>query len=143
MTGWKAFLAVLFLGFASLGWPRADPDNDQTKVLARLAKDRVEAARKTYEVLWSNYREGRRVSDDALYRWSLRWLEAERQMSKQQPDQTAALLAHRNRMAELERLIRNVRRVGQATVDELSAAEYYKAEAEYWLLQADVNKKGP
>jgi hypothetical protein len=40
-------------------------------------------------------------------------------------------------MAELERLIRNVRRVGQATVDEQSAAEFYKAEAECWIIQQD------
>src|SRR5262245_8908656 len=122
MIGWKASLAVLFLGSASLGLLQADPDNEQAKTLTRFSKDRVDAARKTYEVLWANYRDGFRVSNDTLYRWSRRWLDAEREMSKKPADQVAALLAHRNRMAELERLIRNVRRVGQATVDEQSAA---------------------
>jgi hypothetical protein len=143
MMGWKVFLAVLVLSVASLGLPPAQPDNDQTKALARFAKDRAAAARKTYEVLWSNYREGFRISHDTLYRWSRRWLEAERDLSKKPADQAAALLAHRNRMGDLERLIRNVRRVGQATVDDLSAAEFYKAEAEYWVLQAEADKKGP
>jgi hypothetical protein len=143
MTGWKIALAVLGLGLVPLGLPRAEQDHEQANTLERLAKQRVEAARKTYEVLWSNYRDGFRVSNDTLYRWSKRWLAAERDRSKKPADQTAALLAHRNRMADLERLIRNVRRVGQATVDELSAAEYYKTEAEVWLLQADAAKKGP
>jgi hypothetical protein len=73
----------------------------------------------------------------------MRWLDAERELDKKPADPTAALRAHRKRMAELEQLIRNVRRVGQATVDEVSAAVYYKTEAECWVLQADMNKKGP
>jgi len=143
MNACRTLFAVLLLGFAPAAFPRDEPVNDPAKTLAKLSKERVEAAHKTFQVMWENYREGRRVSDDTLYRWSLRWLEAERQLSKQQPDQVAAYKGHRDRMAELERLIRKVRRVGQGTVDELSAAEFYKSEAEIWLLQAEGEKKGP
>jgi hypothetical protein len=142
MSGWKACSAVLFLGIAWLLQPRAEPDDEQTKALARASKARIEAARKTYEVLWADYREGLRVGHDTLYRWSLRWLDAEKQSGKKEADQAAALQAHRDRMAALEQLIRKVRRIGQATVDELSAAEYYRVEAEFWVLQAGANKKG-
>jgi hypothetical protein len=143
MNGYRAFLAVVVLGLVATGFPKAGPDNEKAKALAALAKERLEAAHKTYEVMWANYREGRRVSDDTLYRWSLRWLEAERQVGQQPAEQVAAFQGHRNRMADLERLIRGVRRVGQATVDELSAAVFYRTEADFWLLQADAGKKGP
>jgi hypothetical protein len=145
MNGCRALVAVLLLlaGFASMGFPRADPDDEKAKALARLAKQKLEAARKTYEVLWSDYREGFRISDDTLYRWSLRLLEAEMEVGKQPADQTAAIKAHRDRMVELERLIQRVRQVRQATINEVSATEYYRTEADAWVLQGKVDKKSP
>jgi hypothetical protein len=110
------------------------------EALARLAVQRRDAARRTFETTWANYRD-RRVSDDLLYRWSVRWLEAERQLSDKQTDQVAAFQAHLERMAELERLIRRVHRAGQATVDEVSGADFYRTEAELWLFQAKEKKR--
>jgi hypothetical protein len=121
----------------------AEPDAEQAKTLARLAKVRLEAATKTYQVLWQNYREGRRSSDELLYRWSKRWLDAERESHGQPAEQIAALKAHYDRMVELERIIRKVSQAGQGTVNELSAAEFYRTEAELWLLEAKAGKKAP
>jgi hypothetical protein len=145
MSGCRALVAILFLlvGFASMGFPRADPDDEKAKALARLSKQKLDSARKTYEVLWSDYREGFRISDDTLYRWSLRWLEAERQLYKQPADQIVALKEHRDRMVELEKLIQRVRQVRQATINEVSATEFYRTEADIWLMQANADNKGP
>lgn len=135
-----ASLFVVVLGSAAL--LHGQPDAEQTKTLAKLAKARVEAARKTYGVLWQNYREGQR-SDDLLYRWSLRWLEAERRVVEQPADQVAAFKNHYDRMVDLEKIVRRVHQAGQGTVNELSAAEYFRSEAELWLLEAKTGKKGP
>jgi len=139
MKGFRAFLAFLILGLLSTGWLQGAPDAEQAKTLARLGKERVEAARKTYQVMWTNYREGRYPAD-TLYRWSVRWLDADRQLSDQAADQLAAYKTHFERMRELERLVISVNRAGQATVDEVSSAEFYRAEAELWYLQARIGK---
>jgi hypothetical protein len=130
-------LSVLWAGSA-----RAAADQDAANVLARLAVQRRDAARKTYEVLWLDYRE-RRTSEDLLYRWSLRWLESEKDLSAQQADQVAAYQGHYERMRDLDRLIRRLQVSGQSTIEETSAAEYYRVEAEVWLLKAKEEKKKP
>ncbi len=137
-----AGLVAVVLGVLAAGPGRADPDAETTALLNRLAVERRDAAARTYNVLWTDYRE-RRASEDALYRWSLRWLEAERQLSAQPADQTAAFRAHYERMRDLERLIRRLQTSRQSTVDETSSAEFYRAEAEIWWVQArEGEKKG-
>jgi hypothetical protein len=137
------FVLVFISALTAAASVSAQPDAEQAKALAKLAKTRLEAARKTYQIFWQNYREGQRSSDDLLYRWSLRWLEAERRLSDQQADQVAALKGHYERMVDLERIVRKVHQAGQGTVNELSAAEFYRTEAELWLLEAKTGKKAP
>src|SRR5438874_10838478 len=107
-----SWLLAVFVGILSAGFLGAGPDPEPAATLSRLATQRRDAARKTYEVMWANYRD-RRVADEVLYRWSLRWLEAEKQLSERQADQAAACKGHFERMRELERLIRNIQRTGQ------------------------------
>jgi hypothetical protein len=111
---------------------RADPKED----LERLQKIKAAAARRTYEVTWKNYREGRRVNPETLYWWSRRWLEADRDLSDKKADQLAAYRSHWERMREWERLVRDLQRANVTTVDEVSAVEFYRAEAEIWLIKA-------
>jgi hypothetical protein len=135
---------ALLLGLISVGLVRADQETDPAKRLAQLAIERRDAARKTYEVTWANYRDGM-AAGEMVYRWSLRWLEAERQLSERPVDQVTAFKDHLERMYDLEQLVRRVmaRAPGQATIDQVSAAEYYRVEAEMWLLQAKEEKKKP
>jgi hypothetical protein len=132
-------VAALLLSLVPAGSFAADPDPETLAAVSRLAVLRRDAARRTYEVKWLNYRE-RRASEDALYLWSVRWLEAEKQLSDQPADQVAAVKAHYDRMRELDRLIRKLQAAGQTTIDEVSAAEFYRIEAEVWLLQARARK---
>ena len=135
-------LPALLLGILWVAPVAAGPDPETANAIARLALQRRDAARKTYQVLWIDYRE-RLASEDALYRWSVRWLEAERELSDQQADQVAAYQGHLERMRDLDRLIRRLHGSGQSTVDEASAAEFYRTEAELWLLKAKEGKKNP
>jgi hypothetical protein len=135
-------LAALF--FVILAGGSTAEDQDAATRLSQLATERRDAARKTFEVTWANYRDGT-TSGEMLYRWSLRWLEAERQLSDRPADQANAFKGHLERMLNLERLVRKVQNVapGQATIDQVSAAEYYRSEAEFWLLQLEQEKKKP
>jgi|SRR5579884_1544654 len=136
MSGRLVVWAVV-VGLAAAWTGRADPET------AELARQKRDAARKTYEVTWTNYLEGR-VPEELVYRWSKRWLRAEEALSARPDDRIAARTAHLQRMIELERLVRRLQPLRQVTVDVVSAVEYYRAEAELWLAEAkQADKKAP
>jgi hypothetical protein len=143
MNRYLAAVALLVIVLPT-GFSRAADEQDPAAVLPKMAAEKRDAARKTYEVLWANYREGT-GSEELVYRWSKRWLRAERELSSRQGDQVVACQAHVKRMQDLERLIRRVQGAGPGltTIDEVSAAAYYRVEAEMWLLEARQEKKKP
>jgi hypothetical protein len=139
MNGYSASLALL-IGLLAACPTGAAPDADTAALLTRLAVKRRDAARKTYEVLWIDYRE-RRAPLDALYRWSVRWLEAQRSLSADPANVVGAYEAHYRRMRDLDQLIRRLRDKGVTTIDEVSAAEFYRVESELWWTQAKADRK--
>jgi hypothetical protein len=134
---WVALVFLILLVIPGLAGAR--PEADQAAIRADLARQRRDAARKTFEVTWINYRQGR-AGGDTLYRWSRRWLKAERELSDRPAEQVAAFKAHLDRMRNLERLVQNVQPTGQTTVDEVSGAAFYRAEAELWWFRAQEKK---
>jgi hypothetical protein len=78
---------------------------------------------------------------DLVYTWSVRWLEAQRALSETKDERIAALTAHQQRMKELQANIRVLVEAnpsvngGILPVSELSAAQWYLAEVELWLLK--------
>ena len=130
-----SLVVLILLGVLGTAARGEEPKID----LARLGQQNRDAARKTYETTWANYRDGRAPAD-LLYRWSKRWLRAEKQISDRPADQIAACKAHLERMQELERLLRALQSSRQVTADEVSAAEFYRTEAELWLVEAQKAK---
>src|SRR5205807_1229122 len=96
----------------------------------------VEAAHKTFDVVWKNNREGLVPFAEVVYRWSKRWLKAELELSDKKADQAAAYQAHLERMRELTRITHERFRNRLNTIEEVSATEYYIAEANIWMEQA-------
>jgi hypothetical protein len=135
-----SMLLALLLGVFWSGPALAEPNPDADAARTRLAVQRRDAARATYEAMWANYREGR-VPEELPYRWSRRWLEAERQLSKPPADQVAAFRGHWERMKDLENIVRKLQRSRVSTIDQVSAVEFYRTEAELWLLQATQEAK--
>lgn len=127
---------VLAFGLALATLLRAAPGAAPAKAPAPLIQARVEAARRTYEAVWKNNREGLVAVAELVYRWSRRWLEAELEPSDNKDTQVAACTAHRDRMRELARITRDRFRNRVTTVEEASAAGFYVAEAEIWIEQA-------
>jgi hypothetical protein len=130
---WIILGIVLGVGATSLlGADQAPASNK----LSKLRQAKVEAARETYQVIWKNYKDGLVPAVEFPYRWSRRWLEAEREMSDGKADQLAACKSHLERMREMERIERELRRSRLNPVNEFTAAEFYRVEAEIWLTQA-------
>jgi hypothetical protein len=133
---WGAGALLLVVLAAGRAGARPDPD----AAMSESVKQKRDAARKAYEVAWTNYREGR-VPEELVYRWSKRWLRAERELGQRPADQVAACAAHLERMIELERLVRRLESTRQVTIDAVSSVEYYRAEADLWLEQARAEEK--
>jgi hypothetical protein len=127
-----ALVVTLFLSGLTLA---ADPP--QTVNIAELRKAKLAAAKKTYELLLRNFTEGRRAATaERTYHWSRRWLEAERELNRKKEDQVAAYQAHRDRVRDLHRIVKDRFRERYVSVDEETAAEFYLLEAEIWLAKA-------
>jgi len=95
----------------------------------------LDTAKKTYEVTREAYSEGTEVFYN-LYDWSVRWLEAERALAETKDSDLAALRGHCERAKDwyqiVEPLYRNGARGGEPS--KFRAAEYFVAEAEFWLV---------
>lgn len=111
---------------------RAAPEAAPTK----RAKAKADAARRTYEVVWKNCKEGFIPVAELVYRWSRRWLEADLDLSDKKADRVAAYRAHRQRMGELARITHDRYRNRINTIEEVTATEFYNAEADVWIEQA-------
>jgi len=68
---------------------------------------------------------------EEVYTWSVRWLNAQRDMSDKKDDHIAALEGHFKRMKELQEKVTDLRELLPAV--ETPAAAWYVAEAELWL----------
>jgi hypothetical protein len=133
MTSSAWLMAGLLLGSVANAAQAAPEAGDKTTALVKAKRD---AARKTFEAIWVDYREGR-GGMERLYWWSRRWLESDQQLAgEQKAERVTAAQGHLDRMRQLERLIRNLQQSKVATIDEVSAAEYFRLEAELWLQQA-------
>ena len=135
----RFYVTALGLMLGTLAFPNllaAGSEPPSSKVSPDLLKARLEAARKTYDWLAKNYIESRPPLGELLYRWSCRWLEAEREISTRQEDVLAAYRAHLGRMRELERVARDRFRNRFVPVEESTAAQFYRVEAEIWLERA-------
>jgi hypothetical protein len=133
----RHLLALVLLTFvATAAWAIEPPA--ALKVPRTLLKARLDAARRTYDVLARNFIESRPPLGELVYRWSCRWLDAERDLSAAKSDQVAAYRAHLVRMRELEKVALDRYRERYSTIDEASAAQFYRLEAEIWLLRAET-----
>jgi hypothetical protein len=103
----------------------------------KAAKGMLAAAAKTYEATTAAYNAGTAPGQD-VYVWSRRWLEADRNLAKNDRDQLAALTAHWERTHALykrvEALYRNGSKGGEAEM--YFAMRFYVAEAELFLADA-------
>jgi hypothetical protein len=122
---------VIALGLTFTNVQGAEPSPVASNV-ARLMRNKLEAAQKTFKQVWDS----QGGDPERAYRWSCRWLEAERALSDKTGDRIAALQAHRERMREIEQVTRRQFHQGFTSLLQVRASEFYVAEAEVWMSQA-------
>src|SRR5688572_22597422 len=91
---------------------------------------------------------GRGPGMDFHYAWSKRQMEAEREAAKTAKERTAAAEGHLKRMQLLEKRKVSLKYAptgveGRLTDLDVSAAQFYVAEAEQWLADAQAAEKQP
>lgn len=94
-----------------------------------IHRARLDAAKQAWEAYKTRLAAGQ-GDVDALYRWSLRWLNAE--VAASPTNRARALINHKARMTELSNLISAMVRKGTASSADLKAAEYYRVESDLW-----------
>jgi len=129
----RTLLAALVLlpAFGSAVPATAAPEN--------LAAAKLKAARMVYEAMVKQLHEGR-VDAERPYLWSRRWMEAQRDASPKKADRIAALEAHRDRMKDLRKTAEQRYKAGQGSHAEVLSVDFYLAEAEVWLSEANKAK---
>ncbi len=105
------------------------------------AAARRDAAKRVYAGGWENHVHGGTPYDEGFFHdWSVRWMQAERDLSKTKAEEITALEEHLKRMNHHKELL------DQAVKDEAAApyvaiqAEFFRLEAEDWLAVARAGK---
>ncbi len=130
--------------------PAAAKRPPQDEAVTRLLKVQLKAAQQAYRAaldtlavqqlggLLVQVMGDTTARPDLAYTWSVRWLQAQRDLSTTPEQRTAAFAEHQQRMKQLRETIRLL--VGNGTggilrASEVPAAEWYLTEAELWLLK--------
>jgi hypothetical protein len=114
---------------------------------AELIKARLKAAEEAYASMAPSGEECDR-GEEALYTWSKRILEADRELAVDGKAVVAALEGHRDRMTEIEKKIKKYEAERAAPKGSyqpyqrarIASAAFYRAEAELWLQRAKAKK---
>lgn len=121
---------------------REAPADPKPKASDAAVQKMVDEARAAYEANLAAY-DAETVTMDRIYDWSLRWMAAAQAAATDDVQKTAAIQAHLDRMRDLQKkngLLDKIEieglRSGDARV--MRAANFYVAEAERWLAEAEV-----
>jgi hypothetical protein len=124
-------LAGLIAGLTVVGIVWAVPDPAGGGAPDKLAEARLKAAREAFMIA-----NAESIDREKMYRWSVRWLEAEKAVKPGKADQVAALQAHLERMRNVEEDCQVAFKKGLGSKFDLVAATFYCTEAESWLAEA-------
>ncbi len=133
---WRFLLFLLVAGGVVSRGLAADPTGEKTVRTKKLAEERLSSARNAYEAAWAKFKpfDLSKGDGEIVYRWSRRWLESERDLTKSKAEWEAALQGHIERMKKLELEVQRYAR-GTIPFQQLAATQFYRAEAEVWLLE--------
>jgi hypothetical protein len=106
--------------------------------LSELGKVRLEAAQKTFDLLFKPFRTGMgsRPETERVYDWSKRWLDAELENCSNDSLRAAAYERHLERMKELQGDVKSAQSRSRDSSAQITAVDYYRAEAAFWVVRA-------
>jgi hypothetical protein len=131
------FAALILAGYAS-AQTGAGNKVESEKSFKTLSDNRILTAKQSYDQLFDSHRRGIRglPLPESVYQWSRRWLDAEIEASGNAADQIAAYQRHLDRMKQLEERVRNMVEKANSWHGMVASANYFRAEAEFWLARA-------
>jgi hypothetical protein len=142
IAGLSWVLVAIAVPAASPLLARQPEKNDEAAEIKKLGEARVAAAKKAYAVAAESVKSGiPGVKAEDLYRWSVRWLNAQRDATGKLEIRLSALNDHLKRMQELSRVAAVLTKAGQGSALDGAAAEFYLREAELWVAQAKTTAK--
>ena len=113
-----------------------------TADIKKLAQAQHAAARKAYNIATYSLKKGAPgAKPEDVHTWSVRRLEAQRELSSKPADHVAALSDHLKRMQDLAKIVDQLAHGGVLALPGGSATDFYVAEAELWLAKAKVSGK--
>ena len=147
MSSRAIVVVALFLGFAlcAVGWGGFAEDKPRDIAdRAKNARARLEAAKNAYEGGWKHYLaepESAPSPTEHSHNWSVRWLQAERDLARNKAEHIAALEAHLKRMQTRKDMLVSRFREGTSAMYQIHGAEYFRLEAEEWLAAEKASEK--
>ena len=141
-------LGVACLGLMPVVLPAAPlgaaAEQDAAPDIKKLAQAKVTAAQKAFGSADQRLKKNLPgANPEDVHTWSIRWLDAQRELSSKPADHIAALNDHLKRMQELAKIVHQLVNAGAPGLHggSASAADFYIAEAELWLAKAKVSAK--
>jgi len=157
-------IVALTLAIAALSMPpgmqgvagrkQKQPDKSPTEkeTVTKLLKIQLQAARKAHRAAVGNLEVERTPGNflvfkgdrhnarpDMVYIWSVRWLHAQRDLSEDKDQRTAAFVDHYKRIKELQATVTKIMADGGQFAplpgSAVAIADWYTAAAELWLLE--------
>jgi hypothetical protein len=133
------------LGLVAAGvYSLAAEEKGKPGAQAPNARARRDAAKMVYEGSFQHHLEqpeGMPAEVGYFHDWSVRWMQAERDLSQTKAEQIAALEGHLKRMQFWKELLDARVKDGQASKYAASAGEFFRLEAEDWLAAARAEGK--
>jgi vacuolar-type H+-ATPase subunit I/STV1 len=140
----RVLLAVLLsLTVAGL-YSSAAEEKNQLGPQAASAKARLAAAKTVYEGSWKHHIEEPESGPSAVeyyHDWSVRWLQAERDLSQTKAEQITALEGHLKRMQLWKEMLEKNAQDGNIPTYAAQKGQFYRLEAEDWLTAAKAESK--
>jgi hypothetical protein len=127
--------AEILLGAASTSKDQTGSDTERAKAM------RLDFARQAFQAGWRAFDKRERLLDldiEQLYDYSLEWRTAAVAMASNQSDKVKATEAHVSRMSRLKQIEENLYASGKVSFRTYIAAQYYNADAEVLLKEANV-----
>ncbi|HEY2251009.1 MAG TPA: hypothetical protein VGH74_08105 [Planctomycetaceae bacterium] len=124
---------ILSLGLVVVGLRSYGQEKDKASPKSATAQARRDAAQKVYEESWQHYFQS---PEDGIARWddynawSLRWLQAERDLGRTKAEDIAAIEGHLKRVRARKEM------VDKAVKDHL-LPPYASGEADFFVLEAE------
>ena len=133
------FTGALALGFFAavlMGQSASQPaKTEPPKSASRLAAERLAAAERVCKMLHDQTNGAPTIHEgvEHTYLWSLRRMEAQRNVDAVRGDRLSALEAHAQRMRDFTARVAEMHKAGITTQFELASTQFYVAEAEELL----------